>query len=191
MKNRFDIILLITLFMLGLTTRTIFHVAPNVEFVTITSMAAGYFFTNKKLAILVPLSIMLVSDMIIGNTSIFIFTWSGFILSTLLGYLGSSEKLQNKFGKNSEISKAIVVGTAGSILSVMIFYLWTNFGVVVTSAMYPNTLVGLIESYINAIPFLKNQLAGNIIFAPMIFAMIALAKEMYLNKLSKQKLHFK
>jgi len=35
--------------------------------------------------------------------------------------------------------------------------------------MYSKDLNGLLNSYFNAIPFLKNQLLGNLIFVPLIF----------------------
>lgn len=176
-----DKILIISFIALGFLTRTIFTIGPNVEFVTIASLGAGYFMNNKKLAMLVPLIIMSLSDAIIGNTSIFIFTWSAFLLTPIIGMALS------KLSDHKGIAYPALVGFGGSILSVLIFFLWTNFGVVVTTAMYPDTLSGLVNSYINALPFLKNQLYGNMVFAPMIFTLIALAKDFLENKLQNLK----
>ena len=57
------------------------------------------------------------------------------------------------------------------ILSVVFFYLFTNFGWWLTFEMYPLTLQGLIECYIAGLPFLKNQLFSSLIFVPA-FALI-------------------
>ena len=57
------------------------------------------------------------------------------------------------------------------ILSVVFFYLFTNFGWWFTFEMYPLTLQGLIECYIAGLPFLKNQLFSSLIFVPA-FALI-------------------
>ena len=173
-----DKILLFSFIALGFLTRTIFTIGPNVEFVTIASLGAGYFMNNKRLALLVPLVIMALSDAVIGNTSIFLLTWSAFLLTPIIGIALS------KFNKKPDSANTALVGLGGSLLSILIFFLWTNFGVVVTTSMYPDTFSGLINSYINALPFLKNQLYSNIIFAPILFTLIALIKDVNLNKLS-------
>jgi len=176
-----DKVLFLSFIALGFLTRTIFTIGPNVEFVTIASLGAGYFMNNKKLAMIVPLVIMALSDAVIGNTSIFLFTWSAFLLTPLIGVALS------RINKEKGNAYPALAGLGGSLLSVLIFYLWTNFGVVITTAMYPDTISGLMNSYINALPFLKNQLYGNMVFAPMIFALIALAKDLFENKLQNLK----
>jgi hypothetical protein len=40
------------------------------------------------------------------------------------------------------------------------YWIWTNFGVWITSGIYPNNLHGLYACYIAALPFLKNSLIG-------------------------------
>jgi hypothetical protein len=171
-----DKVLIIAFIVLGFLTRTIFTIGPNVEFVTVASLGAGFFMNNKKLALIVPLVIMALSDAVIGNTSIFIFTWSAFLLTPIIGIVLSKLNMQKG------ILHPALAGLGGSVLSVIIFYLWTNFGVVITTTMYPDTISGLMNSYINALPFLKNQLYANIIFAPMIFTLVALAKDYFENK---------
>lgn len=171
-----DKLLLVSLVLVGFLFRTVFAIAPNVEFVTLSALAAGYFMNNKKLALLVPLFTMILSDAVLGNTGIFLFTWSAFLITPLIGVVLSRK------GPGSQIFRSALVGFGGSILSVMIFFLWTNFGVVVTTAMYPDTLAGLLNSYVNALPFLKNQLYSNMIFAPMVFAIIAITKNYLKNQ---------
>ena len=179
-----DKVILLSFIALGFLTRTVFTIGPNVEFVTIASLGAGYFMNNKKFALIVPLIIMSLSDAVIGNTSIFLFTWSAFLITPLIGIvLSKSDKKDSKYF-------ATLAGFGGSILSVLIFFLWTNFGVVVTTAMYPDTVSGLINSYINALPFLKNQLYGNMIFAPIIFTLVSLLKDLYENKTRSLKISF-
>ncbi len=171
-----DKLLLVSLVLIGFLFRTVFAIAPNVEFVTICALAAGYFMNNKKLALFVPLITMALSDTVLGNTSIFLFTWSAFLVTPIIGTILS------KRSSDSEIVKTALAGFSGSILSVIIFFLWTNFGVVVTTAMYPDTLSGLLNSYVNALPFLKNQLYSNLVFAPVIFVSISLVKNYFENR---------
>ena len=167
-----DLILFSILLLIAVAFRTVFKIGPNIEFVTISALAGGYFFTNKKLALLLPIIILGISDAIIGNSSIFMFTWSAFLITPIIGILAKSGKFKTYSDKLPSFATPAIVGLAGTTLSVLIFFLWTNFGVVVTTSMYPNTIQGLINSYINALPFLRNQLYTNMIFAPIIFTMI-------------------
>lgn len=157
-KNNSELILALGLIFFGVLSRTTFHIQNNVEFVTAFSLASIYFFKNKSLAIATTLGILFLSDLIIGNSSIFIFTWSGFILGAVAFKFVSNNKL-NLFA----------TATLGAILSTAIFFLWTNFGVVALTTMYTKDLAGLVQSYINGIPFVVNQLIGNLIIVPAVF----------------------
>ena len=80
-----DIIILLSFIILGVLSRTIFHIAPNLEFITAFSLSAAYFMANKRLSLAVPLFVMFFSDLIIGNSNIFLFTWSAFLVIALTG----------------------------------------------------------------------------------------------------------
>lgn len=164
-----ELIFLTLLIILGVTTRTVFHIAPNVEFVTGSTLAAVYFIQDKKLAWIVPAIIMVVTDVIIGNSLIYLFTWSGFLVMPFVLIIGKLKLIKRIIGKLETTTKLIVTGTGAGVISTFWFYLWTNFGVVVLTTMYSKNITGLIDSYINALPFLKNQLYGNIFIVPSIF----------------------
>jgi hypothetical protein len=172
MKSK--IILLSIISTLAILLRTIFKIAPNIELVTSLALLSGFLLPKNRIAFIFPLLVMLISDLMLGNSQIYLFTWSGFLLPVLLG-----QKLLTKIDfSNSKILNKILIGATGSVVSVIFFYLWTNLGVVLTSGMYEISLNGLILSYINALPFLKLQLAGNLIIAPMVF----LSSELLLNR---------
>ena len=155
---------------LGFFFRTIGHIAPNIEYVTAASLLAGAYL-GKKSAILVPLIIMVLSDTLIGNTNIFLFTWSAY---ALIGYLSYLSNLRGK----------IIRATGAGILASIFFYLWTNFGVWALDSwgMYPKTLAGLIESYLMGLPFLKLNLLGNLFFVPVSFGIVEMVKSFYASK---------
>lgn len=157
-------------------TRTSLRIAYNFEFITALSISAGLFFKNKKFAILVPLVSLFISDLIIGNTNIYIFTWSGFLMSAIVGiFLDRILKSENNF--------SLVIGGIGSgVVSTIIFFLWTNLGVVLQTTMYSKDLAGLTRSYINAIPFLQNQLIGNVILVPVFLVLLKYLFEFFRNK---------
>ena len=128
---------------------------PNFEAVTTLSLVSGSFL-GGIFAPVIPLSIMFLSDIYFGNTPIYLFTWSAFIL---IGIFGLILKRNSKF-----YSFKI---TSLGIFSVLFFYLWTNFGWWLISGMYPMNFQGLIKCYIAALPFLRNQIGSVLIFAPL------------------------
>lgn len=153
------------LIILGILFRTIWHLGPNIEFVTAAVLLSASYL-GKKWTIMVPFLIMIISDLIIGNTNIFIFTWSGFIF---IGYLSTLSKLSSlRFGPR--VLRATGLGILGSFL----FYIWTNFGVWLLDSwgMYPKTISGLFKAYILALPFLKYNLIGNLFIVPLSFVIV-------------------
>lgn len=156
MNNLKLIAIIITI---GVLSRTIFHINNNIEFITAFTLATAYFVKDIKVSVLSTLGVLFLSDLIIGNTNIFLFTWSGFLLMVLVG----------KALKNSNIKSRLVASTTGALISTLLFFFWTNFGVVVTTSMYSKDIQGLIQSYQNGLPFLLNQLVGNLIIVPLVF----------------------
>ena len=119
--------------------------------------------------------------------TIFLFTWSAYILMPLIG------ALVNRI-KTSKVLVRIFALEGAGILSVLIFFLWTNLGVVLTTPMYEKSLSGLISSYINALPFVKPQFASTLIAIPVIYilgSLISLIKirieKRNLNNIDKAK----
>ncbi|MFA6501329.1 MAG: DUF6580 family putative transport protein [Parachlamydiales bacterium] len=157
-------IFIYSLFVLAFLERTIFDLGPNFELVTLAMVMAS-FYLDKKLALILTAILMVFSDLLIGNSNIFIFTWSGFLLPIL--FIGVF--------KNLKLNK-ILSGTLAGILSNIFFFLWTNFGVWLLDSwgMYPKTAMGLISSYLNGLPFLKYQLISTILFVPLGFGIYKL-----------------
>ena len=73
------------------------------------------------------------------------------------------------------------------ILSVIFFYLFSNFGWWLTFEMYPMTIQGLIQCYIAGLPFLKNQLLSSLLFVPT-FALIFSLFEIKVLKIKTREL---
>jgi len=132
---------------------------PNLEAVTALSLLSGSFLGGIYAA-LIPLLIIFLSDLYFGNTLIYLFTWSAFIL---IGISGTLIKRNSKY--------YLFKMTGLGIFSILFFYLYTNFGWWLISGMYPMDLQGLIQCYIAGLPFLKNQLFSVLIFVPS-FALI-------------------
>jgi hypothetical protein len=56
-----------------------------------------------------------------------------------------------------------------AVASSVIFFLLTNFGVWMTSAIYAKSAEGLMQAYVAGIPFFQNSLLGNLIYTAVIF----------------------
>lgn len=147
---------------------------PNFEAVTALSLLSGFHF-GGLFAQIMPFSIIFLSDIFFGNTTIHIFTWSAFIL------IGTSGALLRKKTKTSFLKI-----TSFGLLSVIFFYLWTNFGWWLISKMYQMNFKGLIDSYVAGIPFLKNQLFSTLIFVPCFHYIFSFIRDNVLNPKEKK-----
>jgi hypothetical protein len=147
------------IFFLALIERVLFDLGPNIELITLATILSA-FYSNGKTTFLLTLVVIAISDLLIGNTNIFLFTWSGFILPILVINIFKNLKINRVFS-----------GTLAGISSNIFFFLWTNFGVWALDSwgMYPNTALGLLQSYINGLPFLKYQLTSTLFFLPIGF----------------------
>jgi len=166
--NKKDFLLIFIYIVFGVLTRTVWHIAPNVEFVTAFAIAGAYFI-RKSYSAAIPLGIMVISDFLIGNTAIYLFTWSAFGIAWILGKILASERIKEAFDRVHRILKLGIMSEMGGVIFTLFFYLWTNFGVVVVSNLYPKTLEGLLLSYKMGLPFLVPQLLGNALIVPAIF----------------------
>lgn len=159
MNQKSKIFIAMMLIVLGVIGRFVFieYIGiPNFEIITTISLIAGIYLGGMYIAV-IPLSVIFISDLIIGNNFILLFTWSAFLFISLVGYF-----FRNKVKKN------IIIGSISvSLLSSIFFYLYTNFGWWIMSGMYEHTLSGLLRCYYMALPFFRNNLVGNLVLVPM------------------------
>lgn len=164
-----NIALIIILIAVAVSWRVInhdLHIAPNLEIVTAVSVLAAVAI-GFRAAVLVPISTMIVSDLILGNSSIFIATWSSFAI------IGASAVLLRKLNQKPKSQILYSVGFAA--VSSFFFFIVTNFGVW-AQGWYPATLAGLMDSYVMAIPFYRTMLIGNLILVPATIAVWQLVR---------------
>ena len=154
-------VLALTLFILAFIERVFFDLGPNTELVTFAMiLSAAYLGRRESLGL--TFLIIAVTDLVIGNTNIFIFTWSGFLIPAFLsGTIFGTFKVRG--------IKKVGLGTISAIGANLFFFFWTNFGVWLVGPMYPKTLGGLATSYINGLPFLNMQLLSTLLFVPLGF----------------------
>jgi hypothetical protein len=123
---------------------------PNFTPIAAIAIFGGIYFP-KKHAFVVPLLGLGVSDLFLGFHSTIPFVYGSFFITILIGLWLKSHK-----------NAGFILG--GTLLSSVLFFIITNFGVWLTGSMYSKDLTGLLESYILAIPFFRNTILGDIIY---------------------------
>src|SRR3989338_8337603 len=63
-----------------------------------------------------------------------------------------------------------------SLVGSVIFYLITNFAFFYSTSMYSHDLAGVMASYINAIPFFRNTILGDLFYTTIFFGSYELVR---------------
>lgn len=169
-KTRFVFITIMIL--AAITSRFIPH-PPNFTPIAGIALFGGAYYSNKKLALIIPLLAMFLSDLFIGLHSLMFFVYLSFAIIVLLGFLLREKK---------SVAKIAFISIAGSV----IFFIITNFAVWFLGNMYPKNILGLINCYIAAIPFFKNSLAGDLFYTVILFGTFEILRN-YFFKLKEVK----
>lgn len=139
----------IGLVVVALLTRFLPH-PPNFTAVNAAALFSAYVIGNQRISLLVLYAAMLVSDCVIGFHSQMVFVYAS---------LGLSAQLSNsRFPLYFSIP-------ASSLL----FFGVVNFGVWLSDGIYPLSAEGLGLCYTAALPFLGNQLIGDLFFSGLLF----------------------
>jgi hypothetical protein len=154
MNARFGVIM--GLILTAVIVRIAMAGIPNVSPITALALFSGAYLADRKLALLVPLAAMVIGDLIIGFHDMMFFVYAAFVLISLVGIFISTR-----------VCGHIVI--AASLISSVLFFLVTNFGVWMVSGMYPLTFEGLLACYTAAIPFFQLTLLGDLFFVGVIF----------------------
>ncbi|MDA7950972.1 MAG: hypothetical protein MPJ24_05730 [Pirellulaceae bacterium] len=150
---------------------------PNFTPVASLALFGGYYFRNRLWAVLLPLTIMAISNLVIGgyNSLVVMLTVYSFLLLPIVfrGYLRTTFRFKKGAFKKAAVSFGGLVGC--SMAMSLLFFLTTNFAVwAVGTSHYPMTSSGLWACYANAVPFFRATLASNLIFSLGIFGSYAL-----------------
>lgn len=124
-----------------------------------TALFAGYFFRSRFGAFLVPLAVMVVSNLCLRQYNNF-----GQLAVVYVALL-----LPVAFGMLLRRNLRWWTVTAGAVASSVAFFLITNFADWAFYNLYPHTAAGLIEGYVAAIPFFRNTLASDLLFSGLFF----------------------
>lgn len=137
---------------------------PNFTPVGAMALFGGAYLGRRALAFAAPLAALFLSDLILGFHGGMVFVYGSVAMIVLLGWV---------VARRITPLRVAAASLAGSIL----FFAVTNFGVWLSSGMYPLSLAGLAACYVAAIPFFQNTLAGDLVFAALLFGGFALLEQ--------------
>ena len=148
---------------LAVVTRIIPHLW-NFTAVGAIFLFSTFYFKDRRIRFLIPITIMLCSDLCLYWLKGTPFAGLGIYLCLML-YIPVSAVLIKKV----KITSVALAGISGATL----FFITSNFLVWAQGGGYG---LGFIETYIAGIPFYKNAILGNIVWSTVLFGLYALSK---------------
>jgi len=129
---------------------------PNFTPLGAMALLAGATVKDFRIAVLIPLAAMILSDMVLGFHSALLFVYAAVVIMVVISrYLLA----------RMSVGRLLVA----ALSSAVIFFLITNFAAWVSHDMYPRTVNGLWQAYIAGIPFFRNTLLSNVFFTAISF----------------------
>lgn len=162
MRAGSEILFVLFLVFLGVMSRLIPH---PWNFTAIGSMAlfSGFSFRSNKTLMVIPFVCLLISDVMLGFYDGMFYTYVGFAVGMLLSVVYFRKQNVLSLGGRAMTLSAL------SVISSFMFFLITNFGVWKSSPFYTQDMSGLMMSYIAGLPFLFNQVAGDLVYGAILF----------------------
>lgn len=141
----------VVLVVLGVLTRLAPHPA-NFTALGAIALWAMTLIPSRPLALVIPLFTLVLSDLWIGFHDQVGWVYGAFVVVAALSlWIQPRQSWGRTLG--------------GSLIASLVFFFITNFGFWAQSGMYPMNAGGLLESYFAGLPFLKNQIAGDLFFS--------------------------
>ncbi|MDC1205577.1 hypothetical protein N8083_01890 [Candidatus Pacebacteria bacterium] len=154
------IISIVALIIIGIGGRLLPHL-PNATPIAALAFVGSMYF-GRKAALLLPFAALFLSDFFIGfySLGIMVSVYTSFLLIVVVSWF---------LKKHSSI---LAVGYAIMGASIC-FFLITNAAVWWFSPWYAKTLSGLLYSYELGLPFLRNMLIGDLVYAAILLTALA------------------
>ncbi len=119
------------------------------------ALFGGAYFSDRRLAFIVPLTAMFVADLMIGLHPLIPVVYACIAASVLLG-----------FGMRGKVTALRVIGY-GVVGSLMFFAVMSFVEWLIGDTAYCRA--GLVSCYVAAIPFLKSWMAGTLVWSTLLF----------------------
>ncbi len=142
---------------------------PNFTPIAAMALFGGVCFTDKRLAFIIPLLAMLISDVALelitgwGFHNTLIYVYAAFILTSIIGLY-----------VRRNIAAGSIIGA--SVCSSILFFIITNFGVWAASGMVGGA-IGLGTTYALGIPFFAPTLLSDLFYNTLLFGAFFFAQK--------------
>ena len=146
-------VLLIIVFLAA--SRLIPH-PPNFTPIGAMALLAGANLKDLRVAFVIPLASMLLSDSLLGFHSTMAYIYIAMVIIILASYWWLK-------------SCTMLTMAIGAVASSIVFFIISNFGAWLSHDMYPQNLSGLLQAYTAGIPFFRNTLVSNLVFTAVGF----------------------
>ena len=150
------------------TSRLLPHI-PNFTPISAIALFGGVYFSDKRLAFIIPLLAMFISDVALelitgwGFHNTIVYVYVAFILTSIIGL----------YVKRNTTSSSIL---GASVLSSLLFFIITNFGVWAATGMLGGA-AGLGATYALGIPFFAPTVLGDLFFNTLLFGAFFFAQK--------------
>ena len=135
------------LILIVILTRLLPH-PPNFAPITSIALFSGFHFSNKRIAILIPLLGMFLSDIFLGMHSLIPVVYLSFTLISIMSFYIRTLSFTN-----------VLLGSS-------LFFVMSNLGV--WYFYYPHDWGGLSTCFVLAIPFFLNAIAGDLFYTAVL-----------------------
>lgn len=131
-----------------------------------TALFSGAVLKDRRLAFLFPLVTLFIGDIFIGLYKIIPIIYASFLINVAIGLW-----LRDR--------RTIARITLATLLGAIQFFLASNFAMWQFMKTFPYNFPGLLACYIAAIPLFWNTLAGDALYAALLFGGYALAERLF------------
>ena len=140
----------ILILILGIASRLLPHLSNFTPVLAIAFFGGVYL--SQRWSLVLPILLMMVTDLIIGTYSGMMFNWIAIGLCAVFGW-----QLQ----KNKGVKNVLMF----SFLSALVYFTVSNFGVWLVGGLYSLDAKGFVNCYVMALPFFRNTLISTVVYS--------------------------
>lgn len=129
---------------------------PNMTAVGALALFSGALVKPRWVGVALPLLVIALSDLLLGFDSSLLFGYAAWALIALVAGQGLKSFSWARLG-------------GMSAFSTLCFFVVSNFGVWMVGGLYPKTAQGLVACFTLALPFLGQQMLGDLMFSGLLF----------------------
>ena len=171
MPSNTRFLLLVALVLSAAACRFINFGISNFAPIGAIALFGGACFASRRTAFAVTFATMLLSDVLLFASKYREWSDDG-VKWMALGYVafGISVAIGRLLRNRRSALNVMMASLAGS----MVFFLLSNFGAFIVETNYTKDFAGLVDCYVQAIPFFRGTLSGDLTFNALLFGSLAL-----------------